>query len=96
VRYEDLLVKTLKCRPHIVIDDGGDLIGLLAGRCSSYADCLLGGCEETTTVFTAEGPRRPYAPLSHAGVNDAKAKHYYDNKYGTGQSVWSPSCTPPI
>ena len=28
-------------------------------------------------------------------VNDAKAKHYYDNKYGTGQSVWTPSCTPP-
>ena len=88
-QYEDLLVETLKCHPHIVIDDGGDLIALLGGKCKEYADCLIGGCEETTT-----GIHRLYArqregmlPCPMMAVNDAKAKHYYDNKYGTGQSV---------
>ena len=32
--YEDLLTETLKCRPHLIVDDGGDLISLLGGRCS--------------------------------------------------------------
>ena len=88
--YEDLLVETLKCRPHLIVDDGGDLIHLLGGRCAQYADRLLGGCEETTT-----GIHRLYAreragilPCPMMAVNDAKAKHYYDNKYGTGQSTW--------
>ena len=88
--YEDLLVETLKCRPHLIVDDGGDLIALLGGKCAQYGDRLLGGCEETTT-----GIHRLYAreragilPCPMMAVNDAKAKHYYDNKYGTGQSSW--------
>ena len=88
--YEDLLVETLKCRPHLIVDDGGDLISLLGGKCAEYGDRLLGGCEETTT-----GIHRLYAreragilPCPMMAVNDAKAKHYYDNKYGTGQSTW--------
>ncbi|MDE6280895.1 MAG: adenosylhomocysteinase, partial [Oscillospiraceae bacterium] len=47
--YEAHLVETLKCHPHVIIDDGGDLVNLLAGKCAQYADCLMGGCEETTT-----------------------------------------------
>ena len=88
--YENLLVETLKCRPHLIVDDGGDLISLLGGKCAGYGDRLLGGCEETTT-----GIHRLYAreragilPCPMMAVNDAKAKHYYDNKYGTGQSSW--------
>ncbi len=88
--YEDLLVETLKCRPHLIVDDGGDLISLLGGRCKQYGGRLIGGCEETTT-----GIHRLYArqregilPCPMMAVNDAKAKHYYDNKYGTGQSSW--------
>ena len=88
-RYEELLVETLKCRPHIVIDDGGDLISLLAGKCKEYADCLIGGCEETTTGIhrLKAREREGILPCPMMAVNDAKAKHYYDNKYGTGQSV---------
>ena len=78
--YENLLVETLKCRPHLIVDDGGDLINLLGGKCAQYGDRLIGGCEETTT-----GIHRLYPMMA---VNDAKAKHYYDNKYGTGQSTW--------
>jgi adenosylhomocysteinase len=88
--YENLLVETLKCHPHLIVDDGGDLVNLLGGRCKEYGDRLLGGCEETTT-----GIHRLYArqregilPCPMMAVNDAKAKHYYDNKYGTGQSSW--------
>lgn len=88
--YEELLVETLKCRPHLIVDDGGDLINLLGGKCAQYGDRLLGGCEETTTgihrLYARE--REGILPCPMMAVNDAKAKHYYDNKYGTGQSTW--------
>ena len=88
--YEDLLAETLKCHPHIVIDDGGDLVQMLTGRCSEYAGCVIGGCEETTTGILRLRAREKAGamPFPMMAVNDAKAKHYYDNKYGTGQSVW--------
>ncbi len=88
--YENLLVETLKCRPHLIVDDGGDLINLLGGKCAQYGERLIGGCEETTTgihrLYARE--REGILPCPMMAVNDAKAKHYYDNKYGTGQSTW--------
>ena len=88
--YTALLKETLKCRPHIIIDDGGDLVDLLAGECAEYASELLGGCEETTTgILRLKAREKAGAlPCPMVAVNDAKSKHYYDNKYGTGQSVW--------
>ena len=76
--YEDLLTEALKCHPHIVIDDGGDLIDLLGGKCGEYADCLLGGCEETTTGILRLKAREKAGllPCPMVAVNDAKAKHY--------------------
>ena len=89
--YEDLLAQTLSCHPDLIVDDGGDLINLLGGRCREYADRLIGGCEETTTgIHRLRARERDNAlPCAMMAVNDAKAKHYYDNKYGTGQSVWT-------
>ena len=89
--YEDLLAETLACHPHLIVDDGGDLINLLGGRCASYGDQLIGGCEETTTGIhrLKARERENMLPCPMMAVNDAKAKHYYDNKYGTGQSVWT-------
>ena len=89
--YEELLVETLACHPHLVVDDGGDLINLLSGRCKEFGDCLIGGCEETTTGIhrLRAREREGLLPCAMMAVNDAKAKHYYDNKYGTGQSVWT-------
>lgn len=89
--YEDLLAQTLACRPHLIVDDGGDLINLLGGRCREYAGSLIGGCEETTTgiLRLKAREREGILPCPMMAVNDAKAKHYYDNKYGTGQSVWT-------
>ena len=89
--YEDLLAATLACHPHLIVDDGGDLINLLGGRCREYGDQLIGGCEETTTGIhrLKAREREGLLPCPMMAVNDAKAKHYYDNKYGTGQSVWT-------
>ncbi len=88
--YEDLLCETLKCCPHIIIDDGGDFVHFLTGRCRDYAGNVIGGCEETTTgiLRLRAREREGTLPFPMMAVNDAKAKHYYDNKYGTGQSVW--------
>ena len=87
--YEDLLVKTLECHPHLIVDDGGDLINLIGGSHKELGDCLIGGCEETTTgiLRLKAREREGILPCPMMAVNDAKAKHYYDNKYGTGQSV---------
>ena len=89
--YESLLAETLACHPHLIVDDGGDLVGLLSGKCADYGDCLFGGCEETTTgiLRLKAREREGTLPCAMMAVNDAKAKHYYDNKYGTGQSVWT-------
>ena len=89
--YEDLLTKTLACHPHLIVDDGGDFIHLLGGKCAQYGDSLIGGCEETTTGIhrLRAREREGLLPCAMVAVNDAKAKHYYDNKYGTGQSVWT-------
>ena len=88
--YESHLIETLKSRPHLIVDDGGDLVHLLGGKCAGLGECLIGGCEETTTgiLRLMAREREGILPCPMMAVNDAKAKHYYDNKYGTGQSVW--------
>ena len=88
--YESHLIETLKSRPHLIVDDGGDLVHLMGGKCAGLGECLIGGCEETTTgiLRLRAREREGILPCPMMAVNDAKAKHYYDNKYGTGQSVW--------
>lgn len=88
--YEAHLTETLKCFPHLIVDDGGDLVHLLGGKCAAYGESVIGGCEETTTGILRLRAREKAGilPCPMVSVNDAKSKHYYDNKYGTGQSVW--------
>jgi len=88
--YLEDLCRTLECGPHIIIDDGGDLVSLMHTKYRHLIPEVLGGCEETTT-----GILRLKA-MARAGelqfpmmlVNDADCKHLFDNRYGTGQSVW--------
>lgn len=88
--YMEDLCRTLDCGPHIIIDDGGDLVSLMHTKYRHLIPGVLGGCEETTT-----GILRLKA-MARAGelqfpmmlVNDADCKHLFDNRYGTGQSVW--------
>ena len=88
--YERHLIETLKVRPHLIVDDGGDLVHLLGGKCAQLGENLIGGCEETTTgiLRLRAREREGILPCPMMAVNDARAKHYYDNKYDTGQSVW--------
>ncbi len=88
--YGSHLTAALSCHPDLIIDDGGDLVDLLAGKRADLADRLIGGCEETTTGIHRLRARAAAGalPFPMMDVNDAKCKHYYDNRYGTGQSVW--------
>lgn len=87
--YESHLEAALSCRPHLVLDDGGDLARRLHGDLRDLARDLIGATEETTT-----GIRRLRALHRRGGlrypviaVNDARCKHLFDNRFGTGQSV---------
>ncbi|MBX5436488.1 MAG: adenosylhomocysteinase [Alicyclobacillaceae bacterium] len=88
--YEMHLRRLLDFRPHALIDDGGDLVALLHRERPEQAAEVAGGCEETTTgilrlrAMAAEGALR----FPMLAVNDALCKHLFDNRYGTGQSVW--------
>jgi adenosylhomocysteinase len=88
--YGRHLLSALEWNPDLIIDDGGDLVTLIHERRRDLIGRILGGCEETTT-----GIKRLRAMSSQGilafpmlAVNDAKSKHYFDNRYGTGQSVW--------
>ncbi len=88
--YEDCLCRVLEPGPNIIIDDGGDLVHLMHTKYRELIPGVIGGCEETTT-----GIHRLRA-MDRAGellfpmvmVNEADCKHMFDNRYGTGQSVW--------
>ncbi len=88
--YERHLVNTLKVNPHIVVDDGGDLVSLLHKKCKDNAANVIGGCEETTTGVVRLKAMEAQGELSFPmiAVNDAQLKFLFDNRYGTGQSVW--------
>lgn len=88
--YHDYLVDGLKSRPHILIDDGGDMAQILHEERPELAERLIGGCEETTTGVIRLRARARAGALKFPMllVNDADSKHLFDNRYGTGQSVW--------
>lgn len=87
--YTAHLKSALSCRPHLIIDDGGDFISLLHGECREYGANLIGGCEETTTGVHRLISRERAGLLDYTmiDVNDADCKHLFDNRYGTGQST---------
>ena len=87
--YERHLRATLAQCPDLIIDDGGDFIGLLHGECRELGKNLIGGCEETTTGIHRLRSREARGELDYTmiDVNDADCKHLFDNRYGTGQST---------
>lgn len=89
--YKDHLLRVLDNGPDIVIDDGGDLVHLLHTERQDLAANVIGGCEETTTgVLRLRALERDGAlKFPMIAVNDAYCKHLFDNRYGTGESVWS-------
>ena len=89
-QYEECLEEVLKVGPNIIIDDGGDLVHLMHTKYTDLIPDVIGGCEETTTginrlkIMSREGQLK----FPMVMVNDADCKHMFDNRYGTGQSVW--------
>jgi adenosylhomocysteinase len=88
--YKALLVKTLEQKPDLIIDDGGDLVTILHGERQDLLPQVRGGAEETTTgilrLKSLEKEGKLQFPM--VAVNDALCKYLFDNRYGTGQSVW--------
>ena len=88
--YEACLEKVLEIGPNVIVDDGGDLVQLMHSKFAHLLPGVIGSTEETTTgiirlkQMAAAGSLRFPAVM----VNDADCKHLFDNRYGTGQSVW--------
>jgi adenosylhomocysteinase len=88
--YYAALDWVLDAKPHLVIDDGGDLGFLAHGKRKDALRTIRGACEETTTgakrfrAMHAEGKLR----FPVMDVNGARMKHLFDNRYGTGQSTF--------
>ena len=88
--YESCLCSVLEIAPNIIIDDGGDLVHLMHTRYADLIPQVIGGCEETTTgihrlMIMAREEKLRFPMMM---VNEADCKHMFDNRYGTGQSVW--------
>lgn len=88
--YHAHLQAVISAHPNIIIDDGGDLVNLIHREYRDLLPEVLGGCEETTTgiirlrAMAADGALE----FPMLAVNNAKCKYLFDNRYGTGQSVW--------
>lgn len=88
--YRNFVKQTLACEPHIVIDDGGDLVHELHSLYPEYAKHTIGACEETTTGVLRAVAREKNGALNFPvlSINGAQSKHLFDNRYGTGQSTF--------
>lgn len=87
--YDRNLVTVLQRRPHLLLDDGCDLVNTAHAELPGLVSEVLGGCEQTTTGvirlrgMSAEGALR----IPMIAVNDTATKRMFDNRYGTGQST---------
>ena len=76
-------------KPHLTMDDGADVIGVLHSARREQLGEIIAGTEETTTgvirLKALEADGKLGFPI--IAVNDAKTKHLFDNRYGTGQST---------
>lgn len=75
--------------PNIVIDDGADVVTIMHQQYPELAEKVIGGTEETTTGVIRERAMEKEGVLKFpiVAVNDAQTKHFFDNRYGTGQST---------
>jgi len=88
--YYSHLVSAIEHQPNITQDDGGDLVGLLHQNYrDTYLKNIIGGTEETTTgVIRLQSMEKEGAlQFPVIAVNESATKHFFDNRYGTGQST---------
>ena len=88
--YNHHIEEVLKIGPNVIIDDGGDLVHMMHTKFRDLIPNVIGGCEETTTgILRLEAMARDNElQFPMVKVNNADCKHFFDNRYGTGQSVW--------
>lgn len=88
--YFNHIRQALEFRPGIIIDDGADVITLLHRERTDLLSSIIGACEETTTGLLRLRALAREGKLAFPviAVNDAYMKYLFDNRYGTGQSVW--------
>ena len=88
--YDRHIRAVLSVGPNIIIDDGGDLVHMMHTEFQDLIPQVIGGCEETTTgILRLEAMNREgKLQFPMVKVNNAQCKHFFDNRYGTGQSVW--------
>jgi adenosylhomocysteinase len=79
----------LDFRPHIIIDDGSDVVATLIKERGEQRHEIIGSTEETTTGIVRLQAMEQAGVLSFPSiaVNNAQTKHFFDNRYGTGQST---------
>ncbi len=79
----------LDIEPHVTMDDGADLVNTLHGERSELIRGIFAGTEETTTgvIRLKAMEEKGYLKVPIVAVNDAQTKHFFDNRYGTGQST---------
>jgi adenosylhomocysteinase len=87
--YHRHLMSALDHGPNVVIDDGADIVTMLHKQRRELLPAVLGGTEETTTGVIRERAMAKEGVLRFPiiAVNDADTKHFFDNRYGTGQST---------
>ena len=89
--YDHHLRCVLEIGPNIIIDDGGDLVNMMHNEFRDLIPGVIGGCEETTTgiIRLVSMDRENELKFPMVLVNNAMSKFMFDNRYGTGQSVWN-------
>ena len=87
--YYNHIISVLETKPHITMDDGADLVATLHGERTDLMENIIGGTEETTTGVIRLKSLADEGNLKYPviAVNDADTKHFFDNRYGTGQST---------
>jgi adenosylhomocysteinase len=87
--YYEHINAVLDAKPQITLDDGADLVSTLHSERAELIDGMIGGTEETTTGIIRLRSMADDGVLKYPiiAVNDAKTKHFFDNRYGTGQST---------
>src|SRR5712664_4157996 len=87
--YRRHVQTALDFEPQIIIDDGSDVVATMIKERPALKDKLIGSTEETTTGIVRLQAMQAAGVLTFPSiaVNDAQTKHFFDNRYGTGQST---------
>lgn len=87
--YYSHILQALSLAPHLTMDDGADLVTVIHTKRKEYLKNVAGGTEETTTGVIRLRAMAEKGVLRYpiVAVNEAKTKHFFDNRYGTGQST---------